>query len=255
MTNTYVVLLRAVNAGGVNSLQMEEFVQILGNIALEDVKIYIQTGNAAFHAREVDMTGLPEKIRVEIETRHGFTPGVVLFGLDEMKSAIARNPFPEAASDPKSVHLTFLASSPRTPDLTILESVRKSSERFALKGRVFYLHAPEGVARAQDCSHGSKDRSVLSARRVIGAPSAKSLKLPNRLPQLPPLVARLSLSVATLREGRQETSCIAAGSIRGLEACPCREIPLFGVWWSRDHRPRAQPSLAGLWGRRWRTKQ
>ena len=56
MTNTYVVLLRAVNAKGVNSLQMEDFVQILGNIALEDVKTYIQTGNAAFHAREVDMT-------------------------------------------------------------------------------------------------------------------------------------------------------------------------------------------------------
>jgi uncharacterized protein (DUF1697 family) len=165
MTNTYVVLLRAVNAGCVNSLQMEEFVQILGNIALEDVKIYIQTGNAAFHAREVDMTGLPEKIRVEIETRHGFTPGVVLFGLDEMKSAIARNPFPEAASDPKSVHLTFLASSPRTPDLTILESVRKSSERFALKGRVFYLHAPEGVARSRLFARIERSLGVVGTAR------------------------------------------------------------------------------------------
>jgi uncharacterized protein (DUF1697 family) len=105
MTNTYVVLLRGVNVGGVNSLPVEDFVQILMKEGLEDVKTYIQTGNAAFHAREVDMTGLPEKIRVEIGTRHSFTPGVVLFGLDEMKSAIARNPYPEAASDPKSVHL------------------------------------------------------------------------------------------------------------------------------------------------------
>jgi uncharacterized protein (DUF1697 family) len=67
----------------------------------------------------VDVIGLPEKIKVEIGTRHGFAPEVVLFGLDEMESAIARSPYPEAASDPKSVHLTFLTSAPRTPDLTI----------------------------------------------------------------------------------------------------------------------------------------
>jgi uncharacterized protein (DUF1697 family) len=105
--------------------------------------------NAAFHAREVDMTSLPERIKVEIGTRHGFAPEVVVFGLDEMESAIALNPYFEAASDPKSVHLTFLTSAPRTPDLSTLESIRKSSERFALKGRVFYLHAPEGVARSR----------------------------------------------------------------------------------------------------------
>ena len=110
----------------------------------------IQTGNAVFHARELDMTGLPERIKVEIGTRNGFAPEVDVFGLDEMESAIALNPYPEAASDPKSVHLTFLTSAPRTPpDLSTLESIRKSSERFALKGRVFYLHAPEGVARSR----------------------------------------------------------------------------------------------------------
>jgi uncharacterized protein (DUF1697 family) len=149
MTNTHIVLLRAVNAGGVNSLSMKDFVQILEDIGLGGVMTYIQTGNAAFHAREVDMTGLPERIKVEIGTHHGFAPEVVLFGLDEMESAIASNPYPGAASDPKSVHLTFLTSAPKAPDLTILENIRKFSERFALKGRVFYLHAPEGVARSR----------------------------------------------------------------------------------------------------------
>jgi uncharacterized protein (DUF1697 family) len=56
---------------------------------------------------------------------------------------------PQAASDLKSVHLTFLTSAPMTPDLTTLEGIRESNERFALKGRVFYLHAPEGVARSR----------------------------------------------------------------------------------------------------------
>jgi uncharacterized protein (DUF1697 family) len=119
MTSIYIVLLRAINAGGVNSLPMKDFVQILEDMGLGSVRAYIQTGNAVFHANEVDAIGLPEKIKVEIGTRHGFAPEVVLFGLDEMESAIARSPYPEAASDPKSVHLTFLTSAPRTPDLTI----------------------------------------------------------------------------------------------------------------------------------------
>ena len=94
MTSIYIVLLRAINAGGVNSLPMKDFVQILEDMGLGSLRAYIQTGNAVFHANEVDAIGLPEKIKVEIGTRHGFAPEVVLFGLDEMESAIARSPYP-----------------------------------------------------------------------------------------------------------------------------------------------------------------
>jgi uncharacterized protein (DUF1697 family) len=165
MTNTYVVLLRAVNAGGVNSLPMEDFVQILREIGLEGVRTHIQTGNAAFGSNEVDAIGLPEKIKVEIAIRHGFAPEVVLFGLDEMKSAIVSNPYPEATSDPKSVQLTFLTSEPRTPNLTTLEGIQKSSERFALKGRVFYLNAPEGVARSRLFTRIERSLGVVGTAR------------------------------------------------------------------------------------------
>lgn len=51
-----------------------------GYMGLGSVRAYIQTGNAVFHANEVDAIGLPEKIKVEIGTRHGFAPEVVLFG-------------------------------------------------------------------------------------------------------------------------------------------------------------------------------
>jgi uncharacterized protein (DUF1697 family) len=74
MTNIHIVLLRAINAGGVNSLPMKDFVQILEHMGLGSVRTYIQTGNAVFHANEVDAIGLPEKIKGEIGTRHGFVP-------------------------------------------------------------------------------------------------------------------------------------------------------------------------------------
>lgn len=149
ITNTYIALLRAINDGGINSLPMKDFMQLLGKMGLRNVKIYIQTDNAVFHAKEADAVELPERIKVKINRSHGFAPEVILFRLDELESAIASNPYPEAESDPKLLHLTFLSSTPITPDMTTLENIRKGSEHFTLKGRVFYFHAPEGVARSK----------------------------------------------------------------------------------------------------------
>jgi uncharacterized protein (DUF1697 family) len=149
MTNTYIALLRAVNAGGANSLPMKGFVQLLENMGLTNIKTYIQSGNAVFHAEDADAAELPAKIKAEITRSYGFASEVILLRLDELESAVASNPYPEADVDPKSLHLIFLASVPKTPDLTTIERVRKDSERVTLKGRVLYFHASEGVGRSR----------------------------------------------------------------------------------------------------------
>ena len=59
------------------------------------------------------------------------------------------NPFPEAENDPKALHVGFLASAPKNPNLKALESLRKASEQFRLMDNVFYLYAPEGVGRSK----------------------------------------------------------------------------------------------------------
>ena len=149
MTNTYIALLRAINVGGANSLPMKGFVQLLGQMGLGNIRTYIQTGNAVFHAEEADAAELPENIKAEIERSYGLAPEVILLRLDELECAIASNPYPEADLHPTSLHLLLLASVPRTPDLTTIEQIRKESERLTLKGRVLYFHAPEGVGRSK----------------------------------------------------------------------------------------------------------
>jgi uncharacterized protein (DUF1697 family) len=84
-----------------------------------------------------------------IETSHGFRPEVMLLEVGELQSAMAANPFPEAESEPKTLHLYFLASEPENADLQVLESVRRESEGFQLQGKVFYLQAPEGIGRSK----------------------------------------------------------------------------------------------------------
>jgi len=158
---TCIALFRGINVGGKNSLPMKGLVALLEELGAGNIRTYIQSGNAIFQSAEIDASHLSQKICAEIKKRHGFEPYVLLLGLDDLERAIADNPFPEAETEPSSLHLGFLASAPHNPDLKKLESLKKESERFQLKGNVFYLHAPEGVGRS---------KLAASAEKLLGVP-------------------------------------------------------------------------------------
>ena len=62
----------------------------------------------------------------------------------------------EAESEPKTLHLLFLASVPKDPDYDALESIKTDRERFVLGGSVFYLHAPEDIGRSKLAANAEK---------------------------------------------------------------------------------------------------
>jgi len=146
---SYIALFRGINVGGKNVLPMKALKALLENLDLQNVKSYIQSGNVVFQSHEENASWLSSKISAEIEKSHGFKPQVLLLDIEEMENAIRSNPFPEAESDPKTLHLNFLAAAPETPDLQALKSFKKENERFELKGNVFYLHAPDGIGRSK----------------------------------------------------------------------------------------------------------
>ncbi len=145
--STYIALLRGL--GGKNTFPMKGLVSLLEEMGLDKVRTYIQSGNAIFQSKKMGPPELSEAIKVAIENRYGFAPQVIILTPDELVQAIAANPYPQAEAEPKTLHLTFLASTPGSPDLDSLERLRNPSERFALKGKVFYFHAPEGVGRSK----------------------------------------------------------------------------------------------------------
>ena len=142
-------LFRGINVGGRNRLPMSELVQTLDGLGLQGIKTYIQSGNVVFQSQEGSACDLADRMGGAIHERHGFTPHVFVLELGELESAMASNPFPEAESEPETLHLYFLASVPQNPDLNALDSIKRNGERFALEGRVFYLHAPGGIGRSK----------------------------------------------------------------------------------------------------------
>lgn len=146
---TWILLLRGINVGGKNKLPMKAFKADLEAIGCTDIQTYIQSGNAIVRSSQRSAGRLRAAVAERIEAEHGFAPGVQALTATQFEAAIAANPFPEAVSDPKMLHAYFLAEKPKTADMDGLARLQTATERFALLGRVFYLHAPDGVGRSK----------------------------------------------------------------------------------------------------------
>ncbi len=160
--HTRVLLLRGVNVGGKHRLPMHALIEIMQGLDLHDIHTVIQSGNAVFrseNARHSD--NLADRIERAIDRVHGFRPRALILNAEPWKSAVRSNPFPQAESQPKSLHLSFLAEAPAQPDMRRIEHIRAPEERYVLSERVFYLYAPNGIGRS---------RLAASVEKLLGVP-------------------------------------------------------------------------------------
>lgn len=143
---TYVALFRGINVGGKNILPMKDLVETLEGLGCENVKTYIQSGNAVFATR-ANQKKIAGDVSSRIQASHGFKPNVLLLRVAELEDAIERCPF--EPTEGKALHLFFLESPPVDPNLDELEMVKSDTEAFELDVNVFYLYAPDGIGRSK----------------------------------------------------------------------------------------------------------
>jgi uncharacterized protein (DUF1697 family) len=158
----WLSLLRGITVGGNTPVPMTARGRYLAAAGFQDVQTYIQSGNVVLRAASSDAARLGARVADLIEDRHGHRPAVLALDASDVAAARDRNPFPEAAEDPGRLHLFFLSSEPGDPDLEGLEAARSATERFHLAGRVFYLHAPDGIGRS---------KLAAKAERLLGVPA------------------------------------------------------------------------------------
>ena len=113
--STYATLLRAVNVGG-NKLPMADLRVLLEGLGLENVRTYLQSGNAVFDARDDEPANvLATAIEVRIERDLGPRVGVLVLPGESMADVAAVNPFLRegggSAADAGILHATFLFGS------------------------------------------------------------------------------------------------------------------------------------------------
>lgn len=128
-------------------MPMRELVEIFEKLGCREVKTYIQSGNVVFVDSGREKTSIGGILAAEILERYGFEPAVMVLDEAQLQQAIDGNPFPTETG--KFLHFFFLDSEPAEPDLTALATVKTETEEYRLDGTVFYLYAPDGVARSK----------------------------------------------------------------------------------------------------------
>lgn len=162
MMKTYIALLRGI--GGKYTFPMKELVVLLEKTGLRQVKTYIASGNVLFKSR-AEAPALADKISKIIDKNFGFAPHVVVLTPEQLKRAIKQNPFPEAELAPTTLHISFMNSAPKSPDIEKLETLKAPGEQFLLKDKAFYVHTPDGAGRSKLFTRMEKSLGVPATAR------------------------------------------------------------------------------------------
>jgi uncharacterized protein (DUF1697 family) len=143
-----VAMLRGVNVGGHQKVNMETLRTLCSGLGLRGVQTYIQSGNVVFHEDSGDAVGSAGKLEDAIEKKFGFRVGVVVRTLAEMRKVIANNPFAGRSEvEPNRLLVVFLASAPTRQIREQVLAVACGPEELHMKGREMYIYYPNGMAR------------------------------------------------------------------------------------------------------------
>ncbi len=141
---TYVALLRGINVGGNAMLPMARLKSLCEKTGFLNVRTYIQSGNVIFESKlpEEKLAGQLERALLEHEKKK--IPAIIRSGA-ELKTILARNPFPDA--NPAQVGV-MLFSRP-APSGLLKGANMPGPEKVEISGREIFIHYPNGMGRSR----------------------------------------------------------------------------------------------------------
>lgn len=145
-----ISMLRGINVGGHNKINMGELRALYESLKFEDPRTYVQSGNVIFRTREKISPALCHKIQSAIERKFNCRPEIILRSADEVRKAIAASPFPASRGlEPGKVLVTFLAAKPGPEAHATLLKLKSHPEELHLKGRELYIYFPDGAGKSK----------------------------------------------------------------------------------------------------------
>jgi uncharacterized protein (DUF1697 family) len=141
----YVAFLRGINVGGKTIIKMEELRKVFASLGFTNVKTYIQSGNVVFESDKNDQAKLAEIIANAVESNFFKTP-IMIRSIDEIKQAIANNPFANEQFEDKLFHIVFLNEKLTDEKIEMLLSNNSEKEIFAVINREIYCLLRENVS-------------------------------------------------------------------------------------------------------------
>ncbi len=144
-----VALLRGVNLGPTNKVDMAELRAVFAALGHDDVSTYLRSGNVVFRSDRADLDGVAREAQTRIERDLGVVSPVLIRNHADLDAVLRTNPFLRDEDDPAKLHVAFLDQEPARDVVDALEVPAGEAGRFAVVRREMYLHYPNGSARSK----------------------------------------------------------------------------------------------------------
>jgi uncharacterized protein (DUF1697 family) len=158
----WISLLRAVNLGSRNKVNMPALRAALEDAGFTDVRTYVQSGNVVATSSHRSEAAVAEAVSAVLGASFGVDEPVVARNATAWQQVIEANPFGQRSyDDPRMTAVTFLPSKPGPHDVAKLKRAAGDDE-IVVHGRELYLWYANGT-------HRSKLTPALLARE-LGVP-------------------------------------------------------------------------------------
>jgi uncharacterized protein (DUF1697 family) len=145
----WVSLLRAINLGAHNKVNMPALRAALEEDGFTDVRTYVQSGNVVAQSSHRSEAAVEKAVAAVLVSRFGVDEPVVARKAAGWRNVIEGNPFGQRSyDDPTRTAVTFLAAAPESHDLTKLKRLAGDDE-IVIHGRELYLWYAEGTHRSK----------------------------------------------------------------------------------------------------------
>lgn len=145
--NTYIILLRAVNVSGKNSIKMSELVKALEGKGFESVMTYIQSGNIILKSN-LDTSEIKNDIEKLIEQHFGLAIHVFVLDFNDIDHILINNPF-NTNQEGNRVFITLMNQIPQKEVIEKFKHIEFGDEEYLIDSNVIYFYLPNGMANAK----------------------------------------------------------------------------------------------------------
>jgi uncharacterized protein (DUF1697 family) len=142
----YVALLRGINVGGNKRIAMADLRKLLEDLDYDNVRTYLQSGNAVFSSRGRSLTKLERDITARIQRDLGLDVAVLVRSGRDMQAVVRSNPYTAELTDPTKLLVAFLSAEPAKERMADIDPESFLPERFEVFGKHIYLWCPHGQA-------------------------------------------------------------------------------------------------------------
>lgn len=147
---THVALLRAVNLAGRRRVRMADLRELLAGLGFEDPRSLLASGNLVFRAGGHTPAELEERLARAASERLDLETDFFVRTAKEWAAIVEDNPFPEEAEeDPAHLVVTVLKDAPEPERVAALREAIRDREAVEVRGRVAYVHYPDGIGRSR----------------------------------------------------------------------------------------------------------